>query len=233
VLKNAVDVGSRPGGHNHWAGKPAAVVSQTPYKLGAFGANHALRQTFSFLDMPVLQQPEMYIGGTGELFDASGKLTNPQTGKLLDTFIARFADWIERTRSVPDSAGLKEFLKRRDEIATAYVNGDATPLDAIVTRTDPASFLSPGGDALTGAAAVAKRYVADAGHFAQGSTSKLEILQAQSGRLTFWTGIQHAEVKLRGKDDIVPMALRVTEVFRDEGGDWKLIHRHAEISKSK
>lgn len=94
VLKNAVDVGSRPGGRNHWAGRPAAVVSQTPYKLGAFGANHALRQTFSFLDMPVLQQPEMYIGGIGEKFDPAGKLTDPELGKLLDTFIARFADWI-------------------------------------------------------------------------------------------------------------------------------------------
>ena len=97
-LKNAVDVGSRPGGHNHWAGKPVAVVSQTPYKLGAFGANHALRQTFSFLDMPVLQQPEMYIGGISEKFDSSGKLTDPEIGKLLDTFIARFAGWIAKIR---------------------------------------------------------------------------------------------------------------------------------------
>jgi NAD(P)H-dependent FMN reductase/ketosteroid isomerase-like protein len=232
VLKNALDVGSRPGGHNHWAGKPAAVVSQTPYKLGAFGANHALRQTFAFLDMPVLQQPEMYIGNSGEKFDPAGKLTDAETGKLLETFIVRFGGWIAQTRRVPDDDSFKKFLKRRDEIAGAYVSGDGAPLDAIVTRTDPATFMSPGGDAVTGAAAIAQRYANDARSFAPGSTSRLEILQATSGQLAFWTGIQHAAVKSRGKDAAVPMALRVTEVFRLEGSDWKLIHRHADIGKS-
>lgn len=98
VLKNAVDVGSRPGGHNHWGGKPVAVISQTPYQLGAFGANHALRQTFVFLDMLVLQQPEMYIATIGERFDAAGKLTDQETGKRLDQFVDSFARWIARIR---------------------------------------------------------------------------------------------------------------------------------------
>src|SRR5690242_9661101 len=66
VLKNAVDVASRPYGQSTLDGKPAGVVSVTPYQLGAFGANHALRQTFSFLNMPVMQQPEAYIGNAGD-----------------------------------------------------------------------------------------------------------------------------------------------------------------------
>ena len=230
VLKNALDVGSRPGGQNHWAGKPAAVVSQTPYKLGAFGANHALRQTFSFLDMPVLQQPEMYIGTSGEKFDQAGKLSDPETGNLLDTFVVKFADWIARTRRNAGSDSFENLLDERDEIAAAYLNGDGAPLDAIVTRTDPATFMSPGGDTLKGAAVVAQRYATDAASFAKGS-SKLEILQSGSGQLAFWAGIQHAEVRTKGKDAAVPMTLRVTEVFRFEGGAWKLIHRHADIGK--
>lgn len=233
VLKNALDVGSRPGGQNHWAGKPAAVVSQTPYKLGAFGANHALRQTFTFLDMPVLQQPEMYIGGIGEKFDAAGKLTDTEIGKLLDKFIEKFSLWIARTSAARDSGTFNKFLQRRDEIATAYVNGDGAPLEAIVTRVDSATFMSPGGDSVTGATAVAQRYATDVASFAKGSTSKLEMLQSANGHLGFWTGIQHAEVRLKGKDEAIPMTLRVTEVFRLEGGDWKLIHRHADIPKSK
>ncbi len=95
-LKNAIDVGSRPAGHNRWAGKPAAVVSQTPYKLGGFGANHALRQTFVFLDVPTMQQPELYIGEIGQKFDAAGKLVDTGTAKLLDTFLGAFAAWIAR-----------------------------------------------------------------------------------------------------------------------------------------
>lgn len=231
ALKNALDVGSRPGGHNHWAGKPAAVVSQTPYKLGAFGANHALRQTFAFLDMPVLQQPEMYIGGIGEKFAAAGKLTDAELGKLLDNFIEKFGFWIARTSAARDVGTFNKFLQRRDEIATAYVNGDGAPLDAIVTHVDSATFMSPRGDSVTGAAAVAQRYATDVTHFAEGSTSKLEMLQSAHGHLGFWTGIQHAEVRLEGKDEAVPMTLRVTEIFRLEGGDWKLIHRHADIPK--
>ncbi|MBS0419454.1 MAG: NAD(P)H-dependent oxidoreductase [Proteobacteria bacterium] len=230
VLKNALDIGSRPGNQNHWSGKPAAVVSQTPYKLGAFGANHALRQTFVFLDMPVLQQPEMYIGTVGDKFDSAGKLTDSDTGKLLDAFIAAFAGWIARAAK-PES--FPDFMKRRDSVATAYVNGDGSPLDSIITRTDPATFLSPGGDAVTGAAVVANRYKADAAHFTKGSTSKLEVLQSANGQLGFWTGIQHAEVKMQGKEGAIPMSLRVTEVFRLEGGHWHLIHRHADMGTSK
>src|SRR5260221_5849807 len=73
-LKNAVDVGSRPYGKSAWEGKPAAIVSVSPGPLGAFGANHHLRQSLVFLDMPAMQQPEAYIGGASKLFDADGKL---------------------------------------------------------------------------------------------------------------------------------------------------------------
>src|SRR5512141_1355728 len=57
-LKNAIDVGSRPYGKSVWDGKPAAVVSVSPGAIGAFGANHHLRQSLVFVNMPVMQQPE-------------------------------------------------------------------------------------------------------------------------------------------------------------------------------
>jgi NAD(P)H-dependent FMN reductase/ketosteroid isomerase-like protein len=231
VLKNALDVGSRPDGHNHWAGKPAAVVSQTPYKLGAFGANHALRQTFVFLDMPVLQQPEMYIGTIGDKFNDAGEWIDKETGKLLDDFICRFEGWIAKMRGIPGAASFDAFLRRRDEIAAAFVNCDGAPLDAITSRTDPATFMSPRGDAMSGAVEIAKRYASDAQSFAKGSGSKLEILHSAAGQLAFWTGIQHAKVKFKGKEEAAPMDLRVTEVFRFEDGEWKLIHRHADMGK--
>jgi len=98
-LKNAIDVASRPEGKNAWAGKPAAVVSVTPYKLGAFGANHALRQTFVFLDMPVMQQPEAYIGDAANLFDAAGALNDEKTRKFLVDFMAAFGRWIAAARA--------------------------------------------------------------------------------------------------------------------------------------
>lgn len=96
ALKNAIDVGSRPYGKSVWEGKPAAIVSVSPGKIGGFGANHHLRQTMVFLDMPVLQAPEMYIGGADKLFGPDGKLTSDDVRALLVKFGDAFAQWIER-----------------------------------------------------------------------------------------------------------------------------------------
>jgi chromate reductase, NAD(P)H dehydrogenase (quinone) len=98
VLKNALDVGSRPYGHSIWSRKPAAVVSASPGAIGGFGANHHLRQSLVFLDMPTLQQPEAYIGGVGKLFDDGGAL-QAGTGEFLGKFLAAFAAWIERNHA--------------------------------------------------------------------------------------------------------------------------------------
>ncbi|URI10028.1 NAD(P)H-dependent oxidoreductase [Aquincola tertiaricarbonis] len=96
ALKNAIDHGSRPYGQSAWAGKPGAVVTLSPGGIGGFGANHHLRQMLTFLDVPVLQQPEAYIGGAGELFDEQGGLKKPDTQAFLEKFMGAFAQWIER-----------------------------------------------------------------------------------------------------------------------------------------
>jgi chromate reductase len=96
VLKNAIDIASRPHGKNAWSKKPAAVVSVSPGALAAFGANQHLRQMLVFLDMPALQQPEMYIGHAAALFDAEGKLINDGTREFLAKFMTAFEAWIGR-----------------------------------------------------------------------------------------------------------------------------------------
>ena len=95
VLKNAIDVGSRPYGKSAWEKKPGAVVSVTPGGLGAFGANHHLRQSCVFLDMPIMAQPEAYLSGAGNFFDEDGGIKDPSLEKLLRRFMAAFADWVE------------------------------------------------------------------------------------------------------------------------------------------
>ena len=97
-LKNAIDVGSRPYGQSVWAGKPAAVVSVSPGAIGGFGANHALRQSLVFLDMPTLQQPEAYIGGADKLFDEHGKLVNEGTRGFATKIMQAYAALVERVR---------------------------------------------------------------------------------------------------------------------------------------
>jgi chromate reductase, NAD(P)H dehydrogenase (quinone) len=95
ALKNAIDVGSRPYGQSAWDGKPAAILSVSPGAIGGFGANHHLRQSLVFLDMPTLQQPEAYIGGADKLFDASGKLTNESTRGFVGKIMEAYAAWVE------------------------------------------------------------------------------------------------------------------------------------------
>ena len=98
VLKNAIDVGSRPYGKSVWSGKPAAVVSSSLGPIGGFGANHHLRQSLTFLDMPTLQQPEMYLGPVNdEWFTADGKAKKDDTRAFFGKFAATFAAWIETT----------------------------------------------------------------------------------------------------------------------------------------
>lgn len=101
VLKNAIDVGSRPYGQSAFDGKPGAVVSVSPGAIGGFGANHHLRQMTVFLNMPMLQQPEAYVGNAAKLFDAAGALTNDDTRQFMTRFLAAFADWIERNAARP------------------------------------------------------------------------------------------------------------------------------------
>lgn len=96
VLKNALDVGSRPAGEAAFAGKPAAIVSQSPGAMGGICANHALRPSLMALNMPVLAQPEMYLMHVGTMFDATGTLTPAAPVLLMTDFLAVFARFLDR-----------------------------------------------------------------------------------------------------------------------------------------
>lgn len=98
VLKNAIDIGSRPVGSNSWAGKPGAIISVSPGAMGAFGANQHLRQSLSSLNVPLLPGPEAYIGGVAKLLDNEGSLA-PPTAEFLDKFLLSFAAWISRIKA--------------------------------------------------------------------------------------------------------------------------------------
>lgn len=96
-LKNALDVGSRPYGESVWAKKPGAVISASIGTYGGFGANHHLRQSCVFLDVPLMPQPEAYLSGVkAEMFGPDGAALDERMKKLLTTFGVAYADWIEK-----------------------------------------------------------------------------------------------------------------------------------------
>lgn len=99
VLKNALDVGSRPYGQSIWGGKPGAVISVSPGAIGGFGANHHLRQSLVFLNVFTMQQPEAYIGNAANLFNENGDLANDSIKEFITKFMQAFTAWVETTTS--------------------------------------------------------------------------------------------------------------------------------------
>lgn len=99
VLKNAIDVGSRPYGQSIWSAKPAAIISLSLGAMGGFAANHHLRQCMVCLDVPTMQQPEAYIAQAGNVFNEQGKITKEETLAFLSQFMSTFSRWVEQNTS--------------------------------------------------------------------------------------------------------------------------------------
>lgn len=96
ALKNALDIGSRPYGQSVWNNKPAAIISVSPGSIGGFGANHHLRQVLTFLNMPVMGQPEAYISNVTNLMGGDGKISNENTLGFLKLFADGFLSHINK-----------------------------------------------------------------------------------------------------------------------------------------
>lgn len=96
AVKNALDVGSRPYGSSIWDGKPALVATHSISGISGFGANHDIRQSLVFLNMPVLQQPEVYLANSQDLIDDEGKIVGEGTEEFLQGAVNSFVDFIEK-----------------------------------------------------------------------------------------------------------------------------------------
>jgi ketosteroid isomerase-like protein len=119
-------------------------------------------------------------------------------------------------------------MKQRDEAVRAFVGGDGGPIVRIAARVSPATFFGPMGGTVQGAEQVASTYERDSSRFSSGESS-FEILHRAAGdTVAYWVGFQRATARLDGGTDDIPFDLRITEVFRREGDEWKLVHRHAD-----
>ena len=95
VLKNALDIASRPMAENAWSGKPGAIVSVSPGGIGGFGANHHLRQSASCVNIYMMPQPEAYVGGITDSVDENG-VSCEKTQEFLKKIADAFSNWINR-----------------------------------------------------------------------------------------------------------------------------------------
>ncbi|MFP3747363.1 NAD(P)H-dependent oxidoreductase, partial [Achromobacter sp. SIMBA_011] len=99
VLKNALDWGSRPWGHNSWSGKPGAVLGTSPGAVGTALAQQHLRNVLAYLDVKTLAQPEMFIKHDPARIDDQGQIVSEDTRKFLQGFVDRYVDWVRMLKS--------------------------------------------------------------------------------------------------------------------------------------
>lgn len=125
-----------------------------------------------------------------------------------------------------------QFLEQtRRPAASAFVRGDASKVVALSAHQGQATFFDPSGGFTEGAEAIIDANQQSVAYFGPRSSTELDIKDhGESGDLAFWTGFQDAKMDMDGK--IRPMKLRVTEVFRREDGEWRMIHRHASKAES-
>ena len=96
VLKNAIDIGSRPWGTNSFAGKPAGLLGISIGAIGTALAQQHLRNTMAYLDMPTLGQPEVFMQMKDGLLDDDGNIGNDDTRKFLQDFVDKYVAWVKK-----------------------------------------------------------------------------------------------------------------------------------------
>ena len=96
VLKNAIDVGSRPYGKSSFNGKPIGIVANSPGPLGGVCAAKHLQQILPGISGPLLQQPEIYLNGVGDGFDAQGELVKDSLRSVLKQYIDIYAAFVQK-----------------------------------------------------------------------------------------------------------------------------------------
>lgn len=123
----------------------------------------------------------------------------------------------------------KEFMKRRQAASDAFLTGNADPLERISAKELPATLFGPKADCIQGASGVDAANAKGAQQFRSSSRNSFEAMHmAAAGDVAYWVGIQRSVVEMRNHEGAMPIDLRVTEIFRREGDEWKLVHRHAD-----
>jgi ketosteroid isomerase-like protein len=133
-----------------------------------------------------------------------------------------------------ESQDFQQFLQQREAASGEYMSGNPDPLGRIAAQQLLATFFSPRGDATTGTREVWAKYERDASVFTSCTENAFETLDSASGDdIAYWVGFQRSEASMRGADQPVRFDLRVTEIYRREDGQWKLVHRHADPLKQQ
>jgi len=129
----------------------------------------------------------------------------------------------------PHLKDFENFMSMRIKASTDFLEGKFEPLEKISVKKSPATIFPPTGICIQGADEVNSFNEKGSANFLSAAKNGFEVMhQDADEHLAYWTGIQRSTVKMKGQNNDVVFNLRVTEIFRKENGDWKLMHRHAD-----
>src|ERR1700722_15474234 len=132
-----------------------------------------------------------------------------------------------------NEGSFRDFMRERETAGQAYVRGDSEPLRRLVTKKNPATFFGPDGGSVEGSDEVFADYKRGAESYEPDGDGSFDVIHAAAADdLTYWVGFQRAEAHIKGRKETTPYDLRITEVFRREGEEWKLIPRHTDQAQT-
>jgi ketosteroid isomerase-like protein len=139
----------------------------------------------------------------------------------------------EQTRLVTRRAGVDDsdfdgVVEAYRRALGAFVKGDARQVTDLFSRQDDVTLANPLGPPRRGWADVEKGIAEAAAHFVDGSIRFEEVSRYSTPDLGYVVQLERSELQFAGSQDMTPSSLRVTMIFRREGDDWRVAHRHAD-----
>jgi len=122
-----------------------------------------------------------------------------------------------------------ELLERYHQALGAIINGDPGVYKSMLSERDDVTLANPFGPVARGRDAVEQRLEGAASNYTDGELSGFDLIaKYETPELAYLVEVERFRAKVGGRDELVPVALRVTSVFRPEDGAWKVAHRHAD-----
>jgi len=122
-----------------------------------------------------------------------------------------------------------ELLELYHQALGAIINGDPGVYKSMLSERDDVTLANPFGPIASGRDAVEQRLEGAASNYTDGQLSGFDLIaKYETPELAYLVEVERFRAKVGGRDELVPVALRVTSVFRPEDGAWKVVHRHAD-----
>lgn len=130
---------------------------------------------------------------------------------------------------MPTTSDLASAIEQSHAALGAILTGDPSVYQALYSPADDVTLGNPFGPYACGRHNVEQTLAGAASHYRDGEVVDVELIAKYvSDTLACVVEVERGRAKVGGAQDVVPVAVRVTSVFRLESGSWKLVHRHAD-----